>query len=156
MANSLLFNPHTYDPAHLDAETRRLLRATTDFFENRGKKALIDGCIDRAWYGDFLDFAAKEGLFATFLTPAADGGDDPAERWDTARNAALSEILGFYGLGYWYTEQMAIRLSPQQPAWRSAVPLPVAHLVALLPAPELGAAEETTTGVDTFPPPGRD
>ena len=77
MANSLLLNPHTYDPAHLDDETRRLLRATVDFFENRGKKALIDSYIDRAWYADFLDFAAKEGLFATFLTPAADGGDDP-------------------------------------------------------------------------------
>ena len=46
-----------------------------------------------AWLlADFLDFAAKEGLFATFLTPSA---DDPGKRWDTARNAALSEILGF-------------------------------------------------------------
>jgi hypothetical protein len=108
MGNPLLFNPHTYDPAHLDAETRRLLHATIDFFEHRGKKALIDSYIDRAWYGDFLQFAAKEGLFATFLTPSADGGDDPAKRWDTARNAALSEILGLYGLGYWYTWQVTV------------------------------------------------
>ena len=28
MADALLFNPHTYDPVHFDAETRRLLRAT--------------------------------------------------------------------------------------------------------------------------------
>jgi hypothetical protein len=47
MANPLLFNPHTYDPAQFDAETRRLLRATIDFFEHRGKKALIDSYIDR-------------------------------------------------------------------------------------------------------------
>jgi len=118
MANSLLFNPHTYDPAHLDTETRRLLRATIDFFENRGKKALIESYIERVWYADFLDFAAKEGLFATFLTPAADGGDDPAKRWDTARNAALSEILGFYGLGYWYTWQVTVL--GLGPVWQSA------------------------------------
>jgi alkylation response protein AidB-like acyl-CoA dehydrogenase len=130
MADSLLFNPQTYDPAHLDPETRKLLRATVDFFENRGKKALIDSYLDRAWYGDFLDFAAKEGLFATFLTPAADGGDDPGKRWDTARNAALSEILGFYGLGYWYTWQVTVL--GLGPVWQSANRTARAHTAQLL------------------------
>jgi acyl-CoA dehydrogenase len=118
VATSLLFDPHTYDPSHLDTETRRLLRATIDFFENRGKKALVDGYNDRTWYADFLEFNAKEGLFAAFLTPAADGGGDPAKRWDTARNAALSEILGFYGLGYWYTWQVTVL--GLGPVWQSA------------------------------------
>ena len=36
----------------------------------------------------------------------ADG--DPNKRWDAARNAALSEIFGFYGLAYWYAEQVTI------------------------------------------------
>ena len=89
MTDSPLLNPRTYDPAHLDDESRRLLRATVDWFENRGKRALLDTYNRHEWYGDFLDFAAKEGLFAAFLTPAADGGGDPAKRWDTARNAAL-------------------------------------------------------------------
>jgi hypothetical protein len=80
----LLLNPRTYDPAHFDDETRRLLRATVDFFENRGKKALVDSYDARVWYGDFLDFAAKEGLFAAFLTPAADGA---GKRWDTSATA---------------------------------------------------------------------
>jgi len=113
----LLLNPRTYDPAHLDDETRRLLRATVDFFENRGKKALVDGYNDRVWYGDFLDFAAKEGLFAAFLTPAADAAGDAVKRWDTARNAALSEILGFYGLGYWYAWQVTVL--GLGPVWQS-------------------------------------
>ncbi len=130
MANSLLFNPHDYDPAHWDAETRRLLRATIDFFENRGKKALIDSYNNSVWYGDFLDFAAKEGLFAAFLTPAADGGDDPAKRWDTARNAALSEILGFYGLGYWYAWQVTVL--GLGPVWQSANHTARAHAAQLL------------------------
>lgn len=130
MATSLLLNPRTYDPAHLDDETRRLLRATVEFFENRGKKALVDSYNDRAWYGDFLDFAAKEGLFATFLTPAADGGGAAGKRWDTARNAALSEILGFYGLGYWYTWQVTVL--GLGPVWQSANPTVRAHAAQLL------------------------
>jgi acyl-CoA dehydrogenase len=130
MAHSLLFNPHADDPAHWDAETRRLLRATIDFFENRGKKALVDSYNTSAWYGDFLEFAAKEGLFATFLTPAADAGGDPGKRWDTARNAALSEILGFYGLGYWYAWQVTVL--GLGPVWQSANQTVRAHTAQLL------------------------
>ncbi|WP_030439179.1 acyl-CoA dehydrogenase [Actinoplanes subtropicus] len=123
----MLFNPRTYDPTHLDAESRRLLRATVDFFEERGKKALMAGYLERGWYSDFLDFAAKEGLFATFLTPAA---DDPQTRWDTARNAALSEILGFYGLDYWYTWQVTVL--GLGPVWQSANSAARAHAARLL------------------------
>ena len=42
MTDPLLFNPRTYDPAHFDPETRRLLRATVDWFEQRGKRKLIE------------------------------------------------------------------------------------------------------------------
>ncbi|GIF12932.1 acyl-CoA dehydrogenase family protein [Actinoplanes teichomyceticus] len=126
----MLFNPHTYDPAHFDPETRRLLRATIDFFEERGKKALIDSYLHRTWYADFLDFAAKQGLFATFLTPSADAGGNPDKRWDTARNAALSEILGFYGLDYWYTWQVTVL--GLGPVWQSANAQARAHAARLL------------------------
>ncbi|MDZ5442236.1 acyl-CoA dehydrogenase [Micromonospora sp. 4G57] len=117
MTDPLLLNPHSYDPTHLDEPSRRLLRATVDWFESRGKRALVDGYNRRDWYGDFLDFAAKEGLFATLLTPAADAGGHPDKHWDTARNAALSEILGFYGLGYWYTWQVTVL--GLGPVWQS-------------------------------------
>ncbi|MFE5396144.1 acyl-CoA dehydrogenase family protein [Streptomyces sp. NPDC056568] len=116
MADQLLFNPRTYDPAHFDPETRRLLRATVDWFEARGKRRLIEDYRSRAWLEDFLAFAAKEGLFATFLTPATDG-DRPDQRWDTARIAALNEILGFYGLDYWYAWQVTIL--GLGPVWQS-------------------------------------
>ncbi|SDS67241.1 acyl-CoA dehydrogenase family protein [Actinoplanes derwentensis] len=112
----MLFNPATYDPAHLDPESRRLLLALVRFFEDRGKKTLVKNYIDRTWYQDFLEFSADQGLFATFLTPAADGDGD--KRWDTARNAALSEILGFYGLDYWYTWQVTVL--GLGPVWQSA------------------------------------
>ncbi|MGW7001517.1 acyl-CoA dehydrogenase family protein [Streptomyces sp. NPDC054933] len=117
MADALLFNPHTYDPAHFDAETRRLLRATVDWFEERGKRKLVEDYRSRAWLEDFLRFSAKEGLFATFLTPAADAAGQADKRWDTARIAALNEIFGFYGLDYWYAWQVTIL--GLGPVWQS-------------------------------------
>ncbi|RVW03608.1 acyl-CoA dehydrogenase family protein [Rhodococcus spongiicola] len=104
----LLLNPHDYDPARFDPNTRRLLRATIDWFESRGKRRLLQDDLHAVWPRDFLDFAGGEKLFATFMTPAANAGDDPNKRWDAARNAALSEILGFYGLGYWYAWQVTV------------------------------------------------
>ncbi|BDT96837.1 acyl-CoA dehydrogenase [Nocardia sputorum] len=103
-----LFNPATYDPQQFDAETRRLLRATIEWFEGRGKQRLLADDANAVWTADFLDFVKKEKLFATFLTPAAYADGDPNRRWDAARNAALSEIFGFYGLAYWYAEQVTI------------------------------------------------
>ncbi|MEU6120621.1 acyl-CoA dehydrogenase family protein [Streptomyces sp. NPDC047123] len=118
MADPLLFNPHTYDPAHFDPETRRLLRATVDWFEARGKRRLIEDYRTRAWLADFLAFSAEEGLFATFLTPASAAGEgEEDKRWDTARIAALNEIFGFYGLDYWYAWQVTIL--GLGPVWQS-------------------------------------
>ncbi|MFF3767009.1 acyl-CoA dehydrogenase family protein [Streptomyces sp. NPDC001922] len=117
MADPLLFNPRTYDPAHFDPETRRLLRATVDWFEGRGKRQLIEDYRSRAWLEDFLAFSEKEGLFATFLTPSAEAGDNGDKRWDTSRIAALNEIFGFYGLDYWYAWQVTIL--GLGPVWQS-------------------------------------
>ncbi len=110
MANSsqLLFNPGVYDARQFDPQTRRQLRAVIDWFEARGKAKLLQDDLDAVWVADFLDFIKRERIFATFLTPAEYGDGDPNKRWDTSRNAALSEIFGFYGLAYWYAEQVTI------------------------------------------------
>ena len=122
--DGLLFNPNTYDPQQFDPETRRLLRATIDWFEGQGKKRILDADLAAAWPADFVEFVKREKLFATFLTPsefagadASSNGRNPDKRWDAARNAALSEILGFYGLTYWYTEQVTIL--GLGPVWQS-------------------------------------
>ena len=150
MTDPLLLNPHTYDPTQIDERSRQLLRATVDWFEQRGKQALVDSYNRRDWYGDFLDFAAKEGLFATFLTPAADGGGDPDKRWDTARNAALSEILGFYGLGYWYTWQVTVL--GLGPVWQSDNAAARARAAELLDAGHVMAfgLSERSHGADIY------
>ncbi|TDO07783.1 acyl-CoA dehydrogenase [Mycobacterium sp. BK086] len=104
----LLFNPITYDPRQFDPGTRRQLRALIDWFEQRGKTRLLQDDLDAVWVADFLDFIKRERILATFLTPTEFGLGDDNKRWDTSRNAALSEILGFYGLAYWYAEQVTI------------------------------------------------
>ncbi|GAB19786.1 putative acyl-CoA dehydrogenase [Gordonia effusa NBRC 100432] len=104
----VLLNPKTNDYSQFDPETRRLLRATIDFFESYGKQRLLQADLNAEWVADFLEFQKKEKLFATFLTPSANADGDENRRWDGARNAALSEIFGFYGLPYWYAEQVTI------------------------------------------------
>ena len=103
-----LLNPGTYDASEFDPATQRLFRATIDWFEAKGKARLTSEVRSDLWYSDFIDFLARERAFATLLTPARDGGADPAKRWDTARNAVFNEILGFYGLTYWYAWQVTI------------------------------------------------
>jgi acyl-CoA dehydrogenase len=104
----LLLNPNTYDPKQFDPETRRLLRAMIEWFELRGKATLLKEDLEATWVADFLEFVKRERIFATFLTPSEYADGDPNKRWDTSRNAALSEIFGFYGLAYWYAEQVTI------------------------------------------------
>lgn len=104
----VLFNPRTYDGAGLDPESRRIMLATIDFFESRGKVALKENDHERRWYADFLEFVARENVFATLLTPTAEAGGDADKRWDTSRICAFNEITAFYGLPYWYTWQVSI------------------------------------------------
>jgi acyl-CoA dehydrogenase len=102
----ILLDPRHPKLPNLDPRSRELVRRTAEFFERKGKARLRKDDLDRTWYADFLDFQRREKLFATFLTPAPLGGG--ATRWDTARNCALNEVLGFYGLPYWYTWQVTI------------------------------------------------
>jgi acyl-CoA dehydrogenase len=115
---ALLFNPRTYSGAELDDESRRLMLATIEFFESRGKRVLKEHDRDLVWYADFLEFVEREGVFAKLLTPAAEGGGDPDKRWDTARICVFNEITGFYGLAYWYTWQVSIL--GLGPIWQSS------------------------------------
>jgi len=102
----VLLNPRTESYGHLDEESQKLVKKTIDFFEQRGKAKLKNDDHERLWYADFLSFVKEEKLFATLLTPDAYGSEDT--RWDTYRNCALNEILGFYGLAHWYTWQVSI------------------------------------------------
>jgi acyl-CoA dehydrogenase len=102
----VLLDPGNAKSAQPDERSSELLTRTIEFFEKKGKKALKEDDRDRVWYADFLEFVEKERLFATTLTPAGYGASD--SRWDTWRNCEFAEVLGFYGLHYWYTWQVSV------------------------------------------------
>lgn len=102
----ILFNPKLTEYNHLDENSRILIKKTIQFFENKGKNKLKEDDHERIWYEDFLEFIKKEKLFYMFLTPSGYGTE--GARWDTYRNCFMNEILGFYGLNYWYPWQVTI------------------------------------------------
>lgn len=102
----LLFHPRYESYSHLDPESRALMRKTIDFFENKGLEKIKKDDRERVWYADIIEFFKQEQAFATLLTPAGYGG--PNSRWDSNRNCAFNEILGFYSTSYWYTWQVSM------------------------------------------------
>ena len=102
----ILLNPKRHEREYPDERSRAIMRKTIDFFEQRGKRRLKHDDRERVWYADFLDFVRREKIFATLLTPVGYGDADC--RWDTWRISEFNEILGFYGLAYWYTWQVSI------------------------------------------------
>jgi len=104
----MLFNPRKESFEHLDARSREIMAKTIEFFETKGKTQLKEDDHERRWYADFLEFVKENQVFATLLTPPEFAGGNPDARWDTYRNCVFNEILGFYGLAYWYTWQVTI------------------------------------------------
>ena len=101
----MLLHPGKTDFSHLDAESQKIMPDTIAFFEKKGKIKLTDDDRNLVWYADFLDFVKSEKIFARLMTPTGYGPAD--SRWDTSRIAAFTEVLGFYGLCYWYTYQVS-------------------------------------------------
>jgi acyl-CoA dehydrogenase len=102
----LLLNPRHSSRFYPDEASRQIMFKTIAFFEEKGKQRVKEDDHKRVWYADFIEFQKREKLFATLLTPTPYGGGDA--RWDTWRNCEFNEILGFYGLAYWYTWQVSI------------------------------------------------
>ena len=112
-----------------DKGSKAIMDKTVDFFEKFGKTRLTEDFNKKTWYREFIDFIGKEQIFAKLLTPSQYGGGDTDCRWDTARNSEYSELLAFYGLGYWYCFQVTILglgpiwMSPNEKAKKKAAEL---------------------------------
>ncbi|MFT7520720.1 MAG: acyl-CoA dehydrogenase [Kiritimatiellia bacterium] len=103
----ILLNPNARQRTYDDGTTDDIMRKTIAFFESKGKVRLKSDDRERVWYADFLAFQKENQIFAQLLTPSNYAGSAGC-RWDTNRNCEFNEILGFYGLPYWYTWQVTI------------------------------------------------
>ena len=102
----ILLNPKQHSRSYSDQRSREIMLKTIEFFEKKGKQKLKEDDRNRIWYEDFLEFVKENELFYNLLTPEKYG--EAGCRWDTWRNCEFNEILGFYGLHYWYTWQVSI------------------------------------------------
>jgi acyl-CoA dehydrogenase len=123
----ILLNPRKHDRFYADERSREIMQKTIAFFEAKGLHRIKEDDRQHVWYADFLEFVKENQVFATLLTPAGYGHADC--RWDTWRNCEFNEILGFYGLPYWYTWQVSVLglgpiwMSPNEAAKRRAADL---------------------------------
>jgi len=99
-----LLNPKKFAQTYPDEQTKQIMLKTIDFFEGLGLAKTKADYESRRWYEEFLAFNKKEQIFATLLTPENYGDN---ARWDTSRITDFAEILGFYGLTYWYCFQVS-------------------------------------------------
>jgi acyl-CoA dehydrogenase len=147
----MLLNPNHLQRQYPDRRSGEIMAATVDFFESRGKARLKSDDHERVWYSEFLDHIGRERIFASLLTPKQYGPNGSADcRWDTYRISAFAEIVGFYGLNYWYPFQVtALGLGP---IWMSANEDAKRKAAALLEAGEVFAfgLSEQTHGADVY------
>lgn len=144
----MLLNPNHLQRQYPDRRSAEIMAATVDFFESRGKARLKADDHERVWYSEFLDHVGRERIFASLLTPSGYGANDC--RWDTYRISAFAEIVGFYGLNYWYPFQVtALGLGP---IWMSANEDAKRKAAAVLEAGEVFAfgLSEQTHGADVY------
>ena len=103
-----LLNPKKMDRHYPDQRSREIMEKTIAFFEKKGLDKLKHDFERAVWYQDFLDFVKEEGIFSSMMTPAEQGKPGENAAWDSWRVCGFAEILGFYGLPYWYTYQVSV------------------------------------------------
>jgi acyl-CoA dehydrogenase len=104
----LLLNPRHLVRNYPDQRSREIMEKTVAFFEKTGLTKLKADFHGAVWYEDFLNFIKEEGIFASMMTPAEYGKEGENAVWDTWRVCGFAEILGFYGLPYWYAYQVSV------------------------------------------------
>ena len=122
----ILLNPANRTHSQPDARSEEVMRKTIAFFEAKGKERIKADDHARVWYPDFLDFVREERDLRDAADARPPTASDEDARWDTWRICEFAEILGFYGLPYWYTWQVTVLglgpiwMSPNEEAKRRA------------------------------------
>ena len=103
-----LLNPRQNNRHYPDQRSSEIMQKTIEFFEAKGLDKLKDDYNGAVWYADFLEFCKREGILSSMMTPAAHGKPGEPAVWDSWRVCGFAEVLGFFGLCYWYTYQVSV------------------------------------------------
>ena len=103
----ILLDPKNHDRPYPDSRSSELMRKTIGFFEAKGKAKLLEDYYARPWYADFLEFV-KQGAHLRLHLHARRRGRCPTRVGTPGAICEFAEILGFYGLQYWYTWQVSV------------------------------------------------
>ena len=103
-----LLNPRHNDRHYPEPRSSEIMAKTIAFFEKKGLDKLKEDYNGAVWYADFLDFCKAEGILSSVMTPAQHGKPGEGAVWDTWRVCGFAEVLGFFGLCYWYTYQVSV------------------------------------------------
>lgn len=146
----LLLNPRHLVRNYPDQRSREIMEKTVAFFEKNGLTKLKADFHGGVWYEDFLNFCKDEGIFSSMMTPTEQGKEGENAVWDTWRVCGFAEILGFYGLAYWYTYQVSVL--GIGPIWMSKNKVAQAKAKALLDQGEVFAfgLSEKEHGADIY------
>ena len=113
-----------------DKGSKAIMDKTIAFFEKMGKTQNHGRLQQKGLVPGVCRFHRPRSRYLpSCLTPSQYGGGDPDCRWDTARNSEYTELLAFYGLGYWYCFQVSILglgpiwMSPNEKAKKKAAEL---------------------------------
>ncbi len=104
----ILLNPRHMVRNYPDQRSQEIMEKTIAFFESKGLTRLKEDYNGAVWYADFIEFCKQEGILASLMTPAGQGKEGENAVWDTWRVCGFAEILGFYGLCYWYVYQVSV------------------------------------------------
>jgi len=146
----ILLNPNKLDRPYNDTKSHDIMAKTVDFFQRKGLTKLKSDYYGAVWYQDFLDFQKEAGIFSAVMTPAEQGKAGECALWDTWRICEFAEILGFYGLPYWYSYQVSVL--GIGPIWMSKNKQAQAKAKQLLDAGEIFAfgLSEKEHGADIY------
>ena len=103
-----LLNPRHLVRNYPDQRSREIMEKTGAFFEAKGLTRLKEDYNGAVWYADFLEFCKREGILSSMMTPARHGKPGENAVWDSWRVCGFAEMLGFFGLCYWYTYQVSV------------------------------------------------
>ena len=103
-----LLNPRHLVRNYPDQRSREIMEKTVAFFEAKGLTKLKEDYNGAVWYADFLEFCKREGILSSMMTPARHGKPGENAVWDSWRVCGFAEVLGFFGLCYWYTYQVSV------------------------------------------------